>query len=75
MTGKLNGFKPTLGAAIAAMVILAGIVGTWSVNAYRLGDHEKRLTKVEELVGTMREDVAAIRAVVAPRQQSEPHGG
>ena len=64
MTGKLNGFKPTLGTAIAAMVILAGIVGTWSVNAYRLGDHEKRLSDVEKVVVEMSVDVAVTRKLV-----------
>ncbi len=64
MPGKLNGFKPTLGTAIAVVVILAGIAATWGVNAYRLDDHEQRLDSVEELVVEMRVDVAVTRKLV-----------
>ncbi len=64
MTGKLNGFKPTLGTAIAVVMILSGVVATWGVSAYRLDDHERRLGSVEKLVGEMRVDVAVTRKLV-----------
>ncbi len=74
MASKLNGYAPTLGTIVTVAVLVISVAVSWGSSATRLNDHDRRLTVIERLVGDMREDVAAIRAVVAP-QHEKKHGG
>ncbi len=75
MATKLNGYAPPLATIVAIAVLVISVAVSWGSNDNRLDEHDRRLGVIELLVGDMREDVAAIRAVVAPQKQSEPHGG
>ncbi len=64
MTGKLNGYAPTLATVVTIAVVVIGVAVSWGSNANRLDEHDRRLDTIEELVRSMQEDVTNTRADV-----------